>query len=66
VADFKQKRAQHIEYIKSTTEDLRDHIVETPFGSVDCYQLFLLIASHSNRHMQQIDEIKATEGFPNK
>jgi len=66
IADFKQKRAQHIEYIKSTTEDLRDHVVETDFGWIDGYQLYLLIASHSNRHMQQIDEIKANPGFPRK
>ena len=56
--DFKKKRAAHIEYIKSTTEDLRDHIVQTPFGWVDCYQLCLMIASHSNRHMNQINETK--------
>jgi hypothetical protein len=56
--DFKKKRTNHIEYIQSTTEDLRDHIVQTPFGWVDCYQLCLVIASHSKRHMQQIDEIK--------
>ncbi|MEJ0102799.1 MAG: DinB family protein [Bacteroidota bacterium] len=66
VADFKQQRAQHIEYIKSTTEDLRDHVAETPYGWIDGYQLYLLIASHSNRYMQQIDEIKANAGFPNK
>jgi hypothetical protein len=58
VDDFKKKRAEHIEYIQSTTEDLRDHIVETPFGWVDCYQLCLVIASHSKRHMQQINETK--------
>lgn len=56
--DFKKKRGEHIEYLKSTTEDLRDHIIETPIGWVDCYQLCLVIASHSNRHMQQINETK--------
>lgn len=58
VNDFKKQRDKHIEYLKSTTEDLKDHIVKTPVGWVDCYQLCLMIASHSNRHMQQINETK--------
>ncbi|MGC4037228.1 MAG: DinB family protein [Chitinophagaceae bacterium] len=58
IDDFKRKRQEHIDYLKSTTEDLRDHIVLTPFGWMDCYQLCLMIASHSNRHMQQINETK--------
>ncbi|MBS1574470.1 MAG: DinB family protein [Bacteroidetes bacterium] len=58
VNDFKKQRTKHIEYLRSTTEDLRDHIIKTPIGWVDCYQLCLMIASHSNRHMQQINETK--------
>ncbi|MBK5273075.1 MAG: DinB family protein [Bacteroidia bacterium] len=63
---FKSSRADHIKYIKSTTEDLRNHIVQMPFGSIDCYQLSLMIVSHSNKHLQQINEIKADTGFPNQ
>ena len=61
---FKSRRADHIKYIKTTTEDLRNHIVQMPFGSLDCYQLCLMIASHSNRHTQQIEEVKADPKFP--
>lgn len=64
IADFKQKRAEHIEYIKSTTEDLRNHVVQTPLGWIDCYQLYLVIASHANRHVQQICEIKQHFAYP--
>ena len=64
LTDFKQKRAEHIEYIKSTTEDLRNHVVQTPLGWVDCYQLYLMIASHANRHIQQITEIKEEYSYP--
>jgi len=63
---FKSTRADHIKYIKSTTEDLRNHIVKLPFGTIDCYQLCLMIASHSNRHIQQINEVKAETGFPSQ
>lgn len=61
---FKTRRAEHIKYMKSTTEDLRNHVVQMPFGWLDCYQLCLMVASHSNRHMQQMEEVKADTGFP--
>ncbi len=62
--DFKERRADHIKYLKSTTEDLRNHVVQMPFGSIDCYMLSLMIASHSNRHTQQLNEVKADPNFP--
>lgn len=66
LADFKVSRANHIKYIKTSTEDLRNHVVEMPFGWIDCYQLYLLLGAHSNRHTQQINEVKANSGFPAK
>ncbi len=62
--DFKQTRSEHIKYLKSSTEDLRNHVVQMPFGWIDCYQLCLFIAGHSNRHTQQINEVKANAAFP--
>jgi hypothetical protein len=62
--DFKAKRNNHVDYMKSTTEDLRNHVLQLPFGWIDCYQLYLMIASHSNRHIQQINEVKADTNFP--
>jgi hypothetical protein len=62
--DFKQTRGEHIKYLKSSTEDLRNHVVQMPFGWIDCYQLCLFIAGHSNRHTQQINEVKANAAFP--
>jgi hypothetical protein len=64
VNDFKEKRNEHIKYLRATTEDLRNHFVKMPFGTLDCYQVLLMIASHSNRHMQQIEEVKADPAFP--
>jgi len=64
MADYKTSRAEHIKYIKTSTEDLRNHVVQMPFGWIDCYQLYLMIAAHSNRHTQQINEVKANAGFP--
>jgi hypothetical protein len=64
MADFKASRQEHIKYLKTTTEDMRNHTVQMPFGTIDCYQLALMVAAHSNRHVQQIEEVKAHASFP--
>ncbi len=66
MADFKTNRMDHIRYIKNSTEDMRNHVVQMPFGWIDCYQLYLMIGAHSNRHTQQINEVKANAAFPAK
>jgi hypothetical protein len=33
-------------------------------GNMDVYQWFLMISTHSQRHILQIREIKAAAGFP--
>ena len=63
---FKSIRTEHIKYMKTTTEDLRKHIVQLPVGWVDCYQICLFMSAHSNRHMQQIEELKADRNFPSR
>lgn len=62
--DFKELRTEHIKYIRTTTEDLRNHVVQLPFGWIDCYQLTLMVGAHTNRHTQQLNEVKADPGFP--
>lgn len=53
---------KHVNYLKSTKDDLRNHYVS--FGTVDAYQIFLYMAAHTNRHIKQIKEIKNTINFP--
>ena len=64
LAAFKNSRTERIKYAKSTTEDLRDHFFQTPFGWVDGYQFILFMSAHSDRHTQQINEIRSDPGFP--
>ena len=66
LADFKKTRTEHIKYMRTSTSDLRNHVVQLPFGWIDSYQLYLFIAAHSNRHTQQINEVKAHPSFPKK
>ncbi|MBN9383328.1 MAG: DinB family protein [Chitinophagaceae bacterium] len=64
LASFKSDRGKLIMYVRSTQEDLRDHVATMPFGMLDCYQLILFIGAHSNRHAQQMAEVMADPGFP--
>jgi DinB superfamily len=64
VTSFKENRGKLIEYVKTTDQDLRNHVATLPVGSFDCYQMLLFIGAHSNRHMQQINEVKADPNFP--
>ena len=50
------------EYAKSTQEDLRSHALID--GNMDVYQWFLMISTHSQRHILQIREIKAHASYP--
>lgn len=63
---FKESRAKLIEFVKTTKEDLRNHVAAMPFGSFDCYQMILFIGAHSRRHTLQIEEVKANANFPKK
>lgn len=61
---FKQDRDKLIDYVNHTQDDLRSHVLTLHVGTYDSYQVILLIGSHSNRHTQQIEELKADPGFP--
>ena len=64
--EFKAKRAAHIKYVKSTDDDLRHHYKEMPFGTIDGLQILLFMSGHTERHVKQIEEIKAHANFPAK
>lgn len=61
---FSKNRDKLIEYVNTTSDDLRNHINQLPFGTFDSFQMILFIGAHSNRHMQQINEVKADPNFP--
>jgi len=61
---FQENRDKLIAFVNSTPEDLRNHVSVLPFGTYDAYQIILLISAHSNRHTQQIEEVKANVNFP--
>jgi hypothetical protein len=58
------KRAEHIDYIGKTEDDLRNHYGKLPFGTIDGYQIILFMSGHMDRHVAQMDEIINHEDFP--
>lgn len=66
LAEFKTQRDNHIKYIKTTSDDLRNHYNDFPFGKLDTYQTILLMAAHSRRHTAQVQEVLNNPTFPKK
>lgn len=65
--DFLTARDQTATYVKTTTDDLHGHGGPHPiFKMLDGYQWVLLISGHSARHTAQIEEVKASPGYPAK
>jgi hypothetical protein len=64
LASFKKLRAEMLKTAKDTQEDLRARQFLT--ASQDLYQWFLMISTHSQRHIMQIREVKAHKDFPRK
>jgi hypothetical protein len=62
---FRQSRDRMIEYVEKTQDDLRSHFADHPVAkTLDAYQWILLVAAHTDRHTQQINEVKAHPNFP--
>ena len=68
---FDRSRDKMIELVKTTKADLRQQVTfrhisdETDFRNVrNLHQILLTTIAHHKRHMQQIDRIMASPGFP--
>jgi len=61
---FRKLHGEMLEYARTSDHDLRSHLV--PKEDVDAYQWILEISAHTQRHILQIREIKASPSFPRK
>ena len=65
VAAFKSARDEHIKYLAETQDALREHFYKNPvFGDLDAFQWILFMSAHTERHVAQILEVKASPDFP--
>jgi hypothetical protein len=60
---FRKLHAEMLDYVRSTNDDLRGRLLTKEQG-VDLYQWILEISAHTQRHILQIREVKASPGFP--
>ena len=59
---FRKLRGEMMQVAKTSKDDMRGRkLLE---GNMSVYQWFLMISTHSQRHILQIREIKAHGGFP--
>jgi len=62
---FMDKREEHISYMESTEDDLRNlYSSDLPFGTIDGVQLVLFMSGHTERHINQMEEVMAHKLFP--
>lgn len=64
LAEFRKQRATMVAYARTTEDDLRGRILIG--GNLEVYQWFLMISSHSQRHILQVREIKGSETYPRR
>ena len=65
VAEFRKTRARTVAFVEGVQGDLRGHFFpHIAFGDLDCYQWLVAVGQHSMRHALQIEEIKASAGYP--
>jgi len=69
MAKFAEVRARTLKFAETTDLPLKEHIAPHPFpifNPLSAYQWILYIPLHQMRHDKQIEEVKATPGFPAK
>ncbi len=67
LAAFKAARDRTIADFRASQAPLRDHFYKHPaLGEIDAMQWYLATAAHSERHVNQILEVKASPNYPKK
>lgn len=62
---FVARRNRNIQFVSTTQEDMRNHYFIIPgLAYLDDYQGILFLTAHSKRHTLQLEEVKASPGFP--
>ena len=64
LASFRKLRATMLDQARTSAEDFRARRLTD--GNMDIYQWFLMISTHSQRHIMQIRELKGNKDFPRR
>lgn len=62
---FSQLRYETLTYAMTTEDELRHHFIPFgPLGELDGYQILMFISGHTERHIQQIEELMDDPRYP--
>ena len=64
---FAEERARSLKFAETTQLPLKEHLSPHPFpifNPLSAYQWILYIPLHQMRHDKQVEEVKATAGYP--
>jgi hypothetical protein len=65
VQNFLKERNAFISYLESSDDEFRAHFTFFPgMETIDVYQFILFISAHTNRHTDQISDIKKLDFYP--
>lgn len=66
IENFKKTRARTVELINTTSEDLRHRLAKNPAAGqeIDAFQWLLFAGAHCERHVAQINDVKADAKYP--
>jgi len=62
---FQKQHTQIIDFVRTTPHNLRERYWKhMATGVIDLYQSLILIAAHTQRHLLQLEEVKANLNYP--
>lgn len=61
---FLERRDKSIKFVKETPGDMRAHYQQASSGPRDAHTWLIGMSAHVERHVKQIEEIKASPNFP--
>lgn len=61
---FAAHRSNLLKFVRTTTDDLRNHTVQTENGTIDSYQALLAMNEQTAYHIRCIEAAKLHPGFP--
>ena len=64
--NFDKTRNTTMDFMKNNTVDLRSMFGQGPPGTIDAFQWLLFMTAHSERHLAQLKEVKASAKYPAK
>jgi|GEM_PF-267579 len=66
ISRFKRERDRNIQWARTTGDPARGAFVRTPLGTLDVYQVMVMVAAHTERHLAQMREAQESAGYPAK